>query len=259
MHNEEIRAKTKLQMVPDRMLYRHRGQAPSSESWHRDVTPSKYLNKGDEVYGGWLNLDLDKNQYFSFIPGSHLGVNPLDLREGFASLSPEAVKTVKHYKGRIAVPPGYALIFPQYILHEVVSSRATYDMMRIFMGWRTTTSSDFLIPITAERMRTQGILPLPSGQEPPMYAANHGSFFRHKEFRPIYNVDWKVSTIGWSRETFKEEGPSGVPITVDYKGKGGKPNYRLIPRYMKSLQHYDLPMYTPYTKEEIDLYLPVFI
>ena len=257
MHNEEQRAKTKFQMVPDRMLYRHRSQAPSAESWHRDVTPAKYLTKGDEVYGGWLNLDLTQNQYFSFIPGSHLGVNLLELREGFASLSPEAIKMVKPYRSRITVPPGYALIFPQYILHEVVSNRATYDMMRIFMGWRTTTSGGFLIPATRERMETQGIIPLPSGQEPPMYAANHGSFFRHKAFRPIYDIDWKVSTIGWSNETFKESGPTGVPITVRHEGKGDKPDYRLVPRYMNSLKHYGLPMYPPYTKDELDLYLPI--
>lgn len=257
MHNEKQRAKTKFQMIADRMLYRHRSQAPSNESWHRDVTPAKYLNQGDEVYGGWLNLDLTQNQYFSFIPGSHLGVDLLELREGFASLSPEAIKIVKPYKARIAVPPGHALIFPQYILHEVVSNRTTYDMMRIFMGWRTTTSDGFLIPVTRERMEKQGIIPLPSGQEPPMYAANHASFFRHKTFRPISNIDWKVSTVEWSNETFKKSGPTGVPITLDHKGKDGKPDYRLVPRYMSSLKHYDLPMYPPYTKEELDLYLPI--
>jgi len=257
MHNEEQRTKTKFQMITDRMLYRHRSQAPSNESWHRDVTPSKYLNPGDEVYGGWLNLDLTQNQYFSFIPGSHLGVDLLELREGFASLSPEAIKIVKPYKARIAVPPGHAIIFPQYILHEVVSNRTTYDMMRIFMGWRTTTSDGFLIPVTRERMETQGIIPLPSGQEPPMYAANHASFFRHKTFRPISNINWKVSTVDWSKETFKKSGPTGVPITLDHKGKNGKPDYKLIPRYMSSLKHYDLPMYPPYTKEELDLYLPI--
>ena len=257
MHNKKQRAKTKLQMLPDRMLYRHRSQAPSKESWHRDVTPAEYLSPGDEVYGGWLNLDLTQKQYFSFIPGSHLGVNLLELREGFASLSPDAIKIVRPYKTRISVPPGYALIFPQYILHEVVSNRAKYDMMRIFMGWRTTTNSGFLIPSTHERMKTQGIIPLPSGQEPPMYAANHGSFFRHKAFRPIHDIDWKVSTIGWSNETFKENGPTGIPITLHHEGKNDKPDYRLISRYMNSLQHYGLPMYSPYTKEEINLYLPI--
>ena len=257
MHNDEQRVKTKFQMIPDRMLYRNRSQAPSAESWHRDVTPAKYLNSGDEMYGGWLNLDLTQNQYFSFVQGSHLGVNLLELREGFASLSPEAIKMVKPYKSRIAVPPGYALVFPQYILHEVVSNRTKYDMMRIFMGWRTTTSDGFLVPATRERMETQGIIPLPSGQEPPMYASNHGSFFRHKAFRPIYDVDWKVSTIGWSNETFKENGPTGVPITINHKGKGDKPDYRLVPRYMSSLKNYGLQMYPPYTKEELDLYLPI--
>lgn len=246
-YNPKLRKKTRLEMLPDRMMYRYKSQAPSPESWHRDVTPSKYLQKNDEIYGGWLSLDYPQPQYFSFIPGSQLGKRLSDLRDGFASLSPEAIRKVRHYRQKVKIPPGYVIIFKQYILHEVLNSKSKHDMFRIFMGWRTTTSKKFLFPVMNERILTQGIFPLPSGNEPPVYSANHGSFFRTKPFKPIPRLNtWKVSTTDWSKSTFKKTGPTGVPVL-----KGG-----IIPRWMKSLKHYKFPLYPPYTEEEIKLYLP---
>ena len=257
IYDPDIRSKIRLETLIDRSMYRHKSQAPSAESWHRDVTPAKYLTAGDEVYGGWLNLDT-QDQYLSFVPGSHLGVNPMELREGFAALSPEAVHQVKSYATKFAVPPGHILVFPQYALHEVVSTKAKHDMIRIFSGWRTTVSEDFLMPDLPDRLRMQAPISLPSGQKPPIYSANHASFFKKKAFKPIPDdADWKVSTIGWSTETFKEAGPTGVPITVRHE-KVGVP-YSLVPRYMASLYHYGLPMYPAYTQEEIDSYRPTLL
>lgn len=251
LYSTHRREETKLEMLADRMMFRHKSQAPSAESWHRDVTPAKYLSEYDEIYGGWVNLDLTQDQYLSFIPGSHLGLDLRNLREGFASLSPEAIKIVKPYKAKFRIPPGYMIVFPQYTLHEVVSTKAKYDMMRLFTGWRTTTSSTELIPVTPQRMKDQGIMPLPSGQEPPVYSANHGSFFKNKAFRPIAGLkEWKVSTVEWSDETFKEKGPTGVDVTIQHEV------YRLIPRWMESLKHYKFPLYKSYTKEEMSLYRP---
>ena len=258
LYYEKRRNNTKLEMLADRMMFRHKSQAPSAESWHRDVTPAKYLSEHDEVYGGWINLDLTQDQYLSFIPGSHLGLDLRELREGFASLSPEAIKIVKPYKARFKIPPGYMIVFPQYTLHEVVSTKAKYDMMRLFTGWRTTTSKTELIPVTPQRMKDQGIMPLPSGQEPPVYSANHGSFFKNKAFRPITALkEWKVSTVEWSEETFKEKGPkdedTGMEMDVTILQHDG---HRLIPRWMGSLKHYNFPLYKSYTEEEMSLYRP---
>lgn len=256
IYNDKKRERSKLELLPDRMLYRHKSQTPSAESWHRDVTPSQLLRPGDEVFGGWLNLD-EQDQYLSYIPGSHLGIDLRSLKEGFVSLSAEARQAVKPYRMKFKVPPGHILIFPQYALHEVVSNKAKYDMMRIFNGWRVTVSDDFLMPTTLSSIHDQGIFLLPSGQRPPVYAANHASIFKNKRFRPLpSDEDWKVSTIGWSSETFKATGPTGVPVTIPHKGK---PNYRLVPRFMQSLKHYAFPMYPPYTKEEIKLYRPMKI
>ena len=56
----------KSEMLFDRMLLRKKGQNPLAESWHRDVCskpPKSTLSKGDNILGGWLNLD-DNNQFF---------------------------------------------------------------------------------------------------------------------------------------------------------------------------------------------------
>ena len=90
-------------------------------------------------------------------------------------------------------------------------------------------------------------MPLPSGQEPPVYSANHGSFFKNKQFKPVSALNWKVSTVEWSAQTFIEKGPSGIDVTN---------KYGLIPRFMKSLKYYELPLYKPYTDEEMALYRP---
>ena len=59
----------KFEQIPDRMMFRPKGQVPTAESWHRDE--SKLAKPGDKIFGGWLNLD-SKSQYFSCCPGTHL-------------------------------------------------------------------------------------------------------------------------------------------------------------------------------------------
>ena len=44
-----------IQALFDRMLLRIKGQTPTKETWHRDVTPG--LNENDIVLGGWTNFD----------------------------------------------------------------------------------------------------------------------------------------------------------------------------------------------------------
>ena len=141
--NIPVRDETGLEMLIDRMMYRLESQAPSAESWHRDVAPSDKIETHDEIYGGWLNLDT-KSQFLSCIPGSHLGISLKKLKKGFASVPKEHIGQVDKYKIRYEIPPGHIVIFPQYIIHEVISKKALYDMMRLFIGWRTTVSKTFL-------------------------------------------------------------------------------------------------------------------
>ena len=248
---------TKLEMLIDRMVFRHKSQAPSAESWHRDVTPKKYLVKGDEIFGGWVNLDIDKTQKFSCIFGSHLGVDLRSLKEGFAALPKDQMKKLNKVKSVATIPPGHVIIFPQYIFHEVVSKKASYDMRRLFSGWRTTIEDGPLFRDIGQMLQDQAVIPLPSGQLPPLYSANHRSCFLRKAFNPIRDdKKFKVSTMQWSDETFKKKGPSGVSLFRYFPSRNGKPGYKLVSRHMQSLKKYGFPMYRSYSEKEIELYRP---
>ena len=243
--DKKLRTETKLEMLFDRMMYRQKSQQPSKESWHRDVIPPKLIQANDELFGGWLNLDED-DQYFSCIPGSHLGKQQKELDKGFAAISKDEVDIIGAYRYIFRVPPGHMIVFPQYILHEVVAQRSEKNMMRIFTGWRTTISRDYLHSGTKERIERQAVMPIPSGQIPPMFAANHGSFFRSNQFKPIPDdTSHKVSTIEWSVNTFLQK-----LLILDKMGE------YIIPRNLTSLEEYNLKMYTKYTEEEMDLYRP---
>jgi len=242
--DKKLRTETKLEMLFDRMMYRQKSQEPSKESWHRDVIPPDLIQDNDELFGGWLNLD-EENQYFSCIPGSHLGKRQKELVKGFAVIPQEQVPIIGAYRHKFSVPPGHMIVFPQYILHEVVARRSEKNMMRVFTGWRTTISNDYLHPDTKEKIKRQAVMPLPSGQQPPMFSANHGSMFRRTQFKPIPDNPQKVSTIEWSVNTFLKD-----LLKVD------KRNEYIIPRFLDSLSYYKLPMYTPYTEEEMSLYRP---
>ena len=240
---------TKLQVLFDRMMFRLAGQKPVPESWHRDVMPQGSIEATDEVYGGWINLD-EVPQYFSCIPGSHLGVRLSELTSGFATIPDDEKETVGEYRHVYKVPPGHIVIFPQYILHEVVSKPNNYNMMRLFTGWRLTVSDNPLYSDLDGILNKQAIVPIPGGMYPPMYAANHGSFYLHKRFKPIPTRDNSVNLIEWSENTIKQV------ALVEKSPKSNKPSYKVVKRYMDSLQEYGFRMYLPYTDEEKSIYIP---
>ena len=197
--------KLKVEILFDRMMYRQIHQSATAEAWHRDVADSASIIPTDEVLGGWLNLD-SQPQYFSCIPGSHLGVQQSDLKSGFNEVyNVEALKvrteyaselaeiqdkkkflnehikpvmrSLKNVAVRVVIPPGHLLLFPQYLLHEVVADAAKYNMRRLFVGWRITVSDQAFWPETLTILQTQAVPRLPGGMWPPMYAASHLNYF----------------------------------------------------------------------------------
>ena len=171
-----------LQALSDRIMYRNKGQKPVAEAWHRDVMSPGKIEYEDEVFGGWINLD-SQDQYFSCIPGSHTTEVQKTLDAGFATLTdavsniytqnsqkkptPSILKPyiaeVTKYRHLFQVPPGYMVVFPQYILHEVVANKAQYNMRRQFTGWRLTPSKEPLYPL--EEFDQQAVIPLPGGDD----------------------------------------------------------------------------------------------
>lgn len=127
-------------------------------------------------------------------------------------------------------------------------------MMRLFTGWHTTISEKTLHPNMEKHLEEQSIIPIPGGMKPPMYAANYGSFFLWKAFKPIPRIrNFQVSTIQWSNEIM-------LPVTeVKRPSKGDKPAYKIVPRWMKSLKHYGFPLYPAYKDTEKQMYSPQYI
>ena len=234
-----------LESLLDRFMYRLKGTAPSAESWHRDVANDKLIEFYDEIYGGWINLDTE-SQFMSCIPGSHLGVRLKGLQSGFATIGKKDIDKFKPYKQLFEIKPGHCIIFPQYLLHEVVSKKAPYDMMRLFTGWRlSTTGNSFYTQEELDRIiETQATPPLPSGQKTPMFAANHGSFFLKKNFTIDPTTNYSSNTIDWSKDSFQPQ------LLV------AKKEYLIVDRYLKSLEEYGLDKYDDYTQEERKILYP---
>mgnify|MGYP001597566781 CR=1 FL=1 len=151
----------------DRMMVRTAGQAPSAETWHRDVSPSP---AGTRVFGGWINLDAHP-QYFSCVRATHTSTSG----SGFAKLSKQ---DAAHYTAlrklgrdpvvRVAIPPAHILIFSENLIHEVYPAKAKYTMRRLFLGWTLGQ------PIHASKqlkiqLRHQTAVTLKSGQTPRLW------------------------------------------------------------------------------------------
>ena len=253
----------KSEMLFDRMLLRKKGQNPLAESWHRDVCskpPKSTLSKGDNILGGWLNLD-DNNQFFSCVPGTHLDVELYDLTDGFDRFTKEQSKQLDQRKQKITVKPGHLVLFYQHIAHEVLPNKAKNDMYRLFHGFRLTTSDKQLFESDYKKRKVfedQAIPRLPSYQLPTMYSKNHQTFFtgltkKKGEIIGKFKLSGqtkKTNLIWWSKDTFKES------ILEEYERKWDKSKYLKVAREMKSLRQYNLPLYTPYTDNEIILYTP---
>lgn len=234
----------KFYTVKDRMMFRPAHKAATSESWHRDVI-------GKEVYGGWINTDPTKSQYFTFIPGSHIGIDPEKIDKGFALVSKYIdPKKLQPYQHRIEILPGHIIIFPQYIIHTVESKKQDYDITRLFTGWvitenETTTDPEF--EIVDQILDNQKVPPIPGGMIPPLFSPNHYNFL-FREFDWGHGV--KTSLSYWAKNTFNSK------IHIQKYSKTHDKTYTFIPRYMKSLKEYDFKLYPPYTDKERALYKP---
>ena len=154
---EEIRPTThwnyRLEVLFDRVLHRFPDQKPNAETAHRDVTPGKFLKEEDDdlLFGGWLNLTRHE-QFFVGKPGSHLGIrNTFEVsqaHQGFSTLDPksEEYKDYQNTKQKFSVPPGHLIIFPQHLIHEVLSQKSKHEQFRLFIGWRLTRATTPLFP-----------------------------------------------------------------------------------------------------------------
>lgn len=219
-----------LEQLPDRVLYRPSNVTPDKESWHRDESDA---NPADAIFGGWLNFN-QQPQYFSCVLGSHL----LKIKageKGFNLLTPEEKA---HYakspsRRRIVIPPGALLIFNETIVHEIIPLSRSHPIKRLFMGWRLTQESH---PLNDQKDKfiTQAPLRLKTGQYPPMYSVS-------KNLTPD---DQRAQLSFWSQNSFIDQCLETLHATL------------IVHRFMHGLAHYNLPLYPPYTDDELQLYTP---
>lgn len=222
-----VSEKHKLAQIIDRMLYRKKGLRPTAECWHRDE--AKNTRAGDVVYGGWINLDPTP-QYFSCVPGTHRATSALACG-GFAKIDPKTVD--KNCKKMVEIQPGHLLIFNEDIVHEVLGTPCKNDMCRLFVGWLVTTSDETIIPDMERILRDQAVVPLKSGQIPPMYAKLHWTNWHHR-------------LVAFSEQF--------IDACVEKKQRKGE-TLDVVHRHMRSLRELGT-MYPPYTREEIDVLYP---
>jgi hypothetical protein len=141
--NVDSKEKRNLEQLFDRISLRLAGSKVSKESWHRDQAPLNDPTK-ETVYGGWINLDMKTDQFFSCVPNTHRDSRGTSL--GFSKIpeQKEAEKLYRPLSKLYKIPPGNWIVFDQNIVHEVLSKRQAHASLRLYLGWRLTP---FLTPL----------------------------------------------------------------------------------------------------------------
>jgi hypothetical protein len=230
----------KLEQCVDRMMLRPAGVSPSAESWHRDE--AKTAGPNDETFGGWINLD-SQPQFFNCVLETHTS-HP-NQHGGFAPIKDKnEQETFTQQRTSISVPPGHIVVFFEHIVHEVRAVKSKHPMYRVFTGWRITDQTHPLIPSSTDALlqlfREQAVMPLKSGQTPPMYAKLHWT-------------NWTDAIVKFSQENVI---PACTHELVMKSGKRKGEVFRVVHQCMGSLLHYRLPLYAPYEHAELAMHIP---
>ena len=235
VRSDPTRKAYNLEQVMDRMLFRPRGEKATKEAWHRDTTPSAHTD--DMTFGGWINLD-DESQTFSCAPRTHKLFCGQTDQSGFSKLGAEEAKQYSEIKTSISIPPGHLMIFFENLIHEVCAVKKTYDIYRVFTGWRLTKSNEPLHGSAMQRARmdSQAVMPLKSNQNPRMWPK-------------LWLVNFWDRLVKWSQATFKDS----VLVPTTRKGQ----EERVVPAVLESLRVMDLPMYPAYKSRERVMYWPM--
>lgn len=217
----------KLEQLIDRMVVRKKGTKCASEQWHRDVSPSKL--EGDTVYGGWVNLDIDNEQGFSCVVGTHFKTGKETKETGFCKFTDDEKQEFKDKKTIVKVPAGCMIIFDQSIVHEILPRTSPIESYRLYTGWRLTEGN---LPLHGydelrDAIKHQGLVRLPGGEIPFMYAKN---------------------TIRFRREVAQKFSSTIKKICREDDG--------LVHRNMRSLKEYEFPMFEKYRREDLELLFP---
>ncbi len=223
-----------LEHIIDRMLARPPKLSPSAESWHRDEAPLAAAS--DLTFGGWINLDKD-DQFFSCVKGTHKAQRG---KNGFGKISKSEGEAFQKRKTSVRIPPGGMIVFFEHIVHEVVATKKSHPSIRLFLGWRFTKSHTPLIAGLDALLQNQSVMPLKSGQIPPMSAKLHWT-------------NWRPILEKWSRGMMQPQCLEEKRVESGTK-KGDK--HLVVHQHMRSLAEYGFPLYHKYSPPEIRMLKP---
>lgn len=245
----------KIELLPCRQTFRPAGITPSPESWHRDLSPTELTSSnsfvkalpGDLILGGWVNCNAMEAQSFVCIPGSHISESlGSGGKNGFKSLTKEEMALCKQQQITVEIPPAHGMFFIQDTIHCVNAKKLSFDMRRVHISARIThsTTTEPLIVDIEHRLRTGAVLPLKSGQIPPMYPK-------------LWEVNWQDKLIALSEKFAQSDAAMTEKRFVGGKrlrDRDDTPDEGIYPILKKIAP--SVPPPTPYSDEEIALYLP---
>lgn len=222
-----------LEELIDRLMIRSIGLSPSAESWHKDSSPDSLPD--DLIFGGWVNFSQFIQKFScqlnsQFSSTERVGYAPIRDKELKAQLN--ATKTI------VSINPGEWVVFFDRIDHEIVAKPQREVVLRLFIGMRLTRSA---APLMGEaRLRevlaTGAIVPMKSGQLPPMYAKLH-------------IVNWAERLEAWSVDAIRGD------LLVEVRSKTTGKWRTLVPRFMPSLEELDEP-FPAYRDNETRILFP---
>ena len=204
-----VNAGKKLEQVVDRTMIRRPGQTPTAEAWHRDI--ARGTLDGDEVFGGWINLDPQNDQYFSCVPGSahDRPTAGVDYESGFAKIGKSTHPSIISRSYRIVIPPGHMMVFNERTIHEVAPVTCeNRSSCRLFFGWRLTRGTTPLFYDLERRLTEQDGMPLKSGQHKHAYSdpSCGGRYKEMRDFDSALLFDSATNTLGFKNY------PGGPPM-----------------------------------------------
>jgi hypothetical protein len=253
-----------------RIMVRGKGRVVGKETWHRDVAKT---SKKDEIYiGGWENLDRFNEKFVAVKKSHHLDAafglgskgflkTPREERPKMdAMLLAQANHADTDEAGNIVIPPRHFILFFQNLAHAVYSKKGPTSVKH-FLGYRITPypttgkyNPSVVIPKKSkkakcqppeytfaeieEKLRSNDIMPMSSGQTPAMYPGKYHAY--HKKHMG------KFKRFEFNRLQ---------PGVMKYPDELQKENDDRT-RSMKSLKECGLPLYPPYSQDELDLINP---
>lgn len=137
-----------LSMVPDRFAIRRNDQEVTPEAWHKDRSMNLNQSKDSFLLGGWVNLDKNKDQFFSCIPGEFplfrethsFYASQINVDVGGFKKEVPSEATLQR-KVRVRIPPYHMILFNELITHEVAKGekKRAFDesqtSYRYFVKW----------------------------------------------------------------------------------------------------------------------------